>query len=61
MTTKNRVGIVIDKSLKVGVVGIKRQGDKIIFMKMPIDYLVLNVIIAYIPQICFDESFKRHF
>jgi hypothetical protein len=30
-TTKNGVGIVLYKSLKDGVVDIKRQGDKIIF------------------------------
>jgi hypothetical protein len=31
-TTKNGVGIVINKSLKVGLVDIKRQGDMIILV-----------------------------
>jgi exonuclease III len=31
MTIKNGVDIVLDKSIKDGVVDIKRQGDKIIF------------------------------
>jgi hypothetical protein len=33
-STKNGVGIVLDKSLKNGVVDIKRQGDRIILVKL---------------------------
>jgi hypothetical protein len=33
-TNKNRVGIVLDKSLKDGVVDIKRQGDMITLVKL---------------------------
>jgi hypothetical protein len=33
-STKNGVGIVLDKSLKDGVVDIKRQGDRIILVKL---------------------------
>jgi hypothetical protein len=41
--------IVLDKSLKDGVVNIKRQGDKIILVKLFIGDLVFNVISAYTP------------
>jgi hypothetical protein len=58
-TNKNGVGIVLDKSLKDGVVDIKRQGDMIILVKLFIGDLVFNVISAYALQICLNESIKR--
>jgi hypothetical protein len=58
-TKKNGVGIVLDKSLKDGVVDIKRQGDMIILVKLLVEDLVFNVISAYAPQICLNESIKR--
>jgi exonuclease III len=48
---KNGVDIVLDKSLKDGVVDIKRQGDRIILVKLLVRDLVFNVISAYTPQI----------
>jgi exonuclease III len=57
-STKNGVGIVLDKSLKDGVVDIKRQGDRIIFVKLFVGDLVFNVISAYAPQIGLNESVK---
>jgi hypothetical protein len=60
-TNKNGVGIVLDKSLKDGVVDIKRQGDKIILVKLFVGDLVFNVISAYAPQIGLNESIKRQF
>jgi exonuclease III len=48
-STKNDVCIVLDKSLKDGVVDIKRQGDMIIFVKFLVGDLVFNVISAYTP------------
>jgi exonuclease III len=60
-STKNGVGIVLDKSLKDGVVGIKHQGDRIILVKLLVGDLVLNVISAYAPQIGLNESVKRQF
>jgi exonuclease III len=56
---KNGVGIVLDKILKDGVVDIKRQGDMIILVKLIVGDLVFNVISAYTPQICLNESIKR--
>jgi exonuclease III len=58
---KNGVDIVLDKSLKDGVVDIKRQGDRIILVKLLVGDLILNVISAYAPQIGLNESIKRQF
>jgi hypothetical protein len=58
---KNGVGIVLDKSLKDGVVDIKRQGDMIILVKLLVEDLVFNVISAYAPQIGLNESVKMQF
>jgi hypothetical protein len=60
-TNKNRVGIVLDKSLKDRVVDIKRQGDKIILVKLLIEDLIFNVISAYDPQISLNERIKMQF
>jgi hypothetical protein len=57
--TKNGVGIMLDKRLKDGVVDIKRQGDKIILVKLPVGDLIFNVISAYTPQIGLNKSVKR--
>jgi exonuclease III len=56
---KNGVGIVLDKSLKNGVVDIKRQGDRIILVKLLVGDLIFNIISAYAPQIGLNESIKR--
>ena len=45
-SNKNGVGVLIDKSLKVGVVEVRRQGDRIILVKL----VVLNVISVYAPK-----------
>jgi hypothetical protein len=55
---KNGVSIVLDKSLKDGVVDIKRKGDMIILVKLLVGDLVFNVISAYAPQIGLNESVK---
>jgi hypothetical protein len=47
-STKNDVGIVLDKSFKDGVVDIKR-GDRIILVKVLVGDLIFNVISAYTP------------
>jgi hypothetical protein len=58
---KNGVGIVFDKSLKDGVVDIKRQGDKIILVKFLVGDLIFNVISTYAHQIGINESIKMQF
>jgi hypothetical protein len=52
---------VLDKSLKDGVVDIKRQGDMIILVKFLVGDLVFNVISAYVPRIGLNESVKMQF
>ena len=61
VANKNGVGILIDKSLKNGVVDVKRLGDRIILVKLVVGDLVFNVISAYAPQVGHDESTKRQF
>jgi exonuclease III len=60
-STKNCVGIVLDKSLKDGVMDIKRQGDMIILVKLFVGDLIFNIISAYAPQIGLNESVKMQF
>jgi exonuclease III len=57
-STKNDVGIVLDKSLKDGVVDIKRQGDMIVLVNLLVGDLVFNVISVYASQIGLNESVK---
>jgi hypothetical protein len=47
--SRNGVGILIDKSLKNGVVAVRRQGDRIIMIKLVFGDLILNIISAYVP------------
>jgi hypothetical protein len=62
-TTVNKTGvdILLDKSLKDGVVDIKRQGDMIILVKLLVGDLVFNVISVYDPQIGLNKSIKMQF
>ena len=50
VANRNGVGVLIDKSLKNGVVGVRRQGDRIILVKLVVGDMVLNVISAYAPK-----------
>ena len=50
VVNRNGVGVLIYKSLKNDVVGVRRQGDRIILVKLVIDDMVLNVISAYTPK-----------
>jgi hypothetical protein len=50
-STKNEVSIVLDKSLKDGVVDIKYQVDRIILVKLLVGDLIFHVISVYAPQI----------
>jgi hypothetical protein len=52
---------VLDKSLKDGVMDIKRQGDRIILVKLLVGDLIFNVVSAYAPQIGLNESVKMQF
>ena len=52
---------MINKSFKYGVVDAKRQGDRIILVKLVVGDLVLNVINSYAPQVGHNENTKREF
>jgi hypothetical protein len=60
-STKNDVGIMLNKSLKDGVLDIKRQWDKIILVKLFVGDLIFNIISAYASQIGLNESVKMQF
>jgi len=59
VANRNGVGVLIDKSLKNSVVGVRRQEDRIILVKLVIGDMVLNVISTYAHQVGIDESAKR--
>ena len=61
VANRNGVGVLIDKSLKNGVVGVRRQGDRIILVKLVVGDMILNVISAYATQVGLDKSAKRQF
>ena len=58
---RNGVGILIDRSLKDGVVEVRRQGDRIILIWLVVGDSALNVISAYAPQVGLSHSTKRQF
>jgi hypothetical protein len=58
---RNGVSILIDKSLKDGVVDVRRQGDRIILVFLVGEDATLNVISAYAPQVGLSESTKKQF
>jgi exonuclease III len=49
MTNKNGVAIVLDKSLKDEVVDIKRQGDKIILVKLLVMKIWFLMLLVFTP------------
>jgi hypothetical protein len=59
--SKNDEDILIDKSLKNEIVVVRRQGDKIIMIKLIFGDLVLNVISEYAPQVGLSNDVKRRF
>ena len=46
----NAVGILIDKDLSDEVVEVKHKSDRIIFMKLVIGSVILNVLSVHAPQ-----------
>ena len=52
---RNGVGILIDRNLKDGVVDVRRQGDRIILVRLVVGDSTLNVISAYAPQVGLSE------
>jgi len=61
VSSRNGVGILLDKSLKDGVVDVKRIGDRLILVKVVVGDLVLNIISAYAPQVGLNINIKKQF
>ena len=58
---RNGVGIVLDPELKKGVLSVSRESDRLIWIKMEINKVLVNVISAYAPQQGCDEEEKEEF
>jgi exonuclease III len=58
---RNGVGILIDRSLKDGVIDVRSQGDRIILVKLIVGDSALNVISVYAPQVGLSEGNKIQF
>ncbi|KAG2638009.1 hypothetical protein PVAP13_2NG644400 [Panicum virgatum] len=58
---RNEVGILIDMSLKDGVVDVRRRGDRIILVRIVVGDSAVNMISAYAPQVGLSESTKKQF
>ena len=58
---RNGVGILIDRSLKDRVLEVRRQGDRIILIRLVVGDSILNVISDYAPQIGLSKSTKIQF
>jgi exonuclease III len=55
----NGVDILIDKILKNGVVAVRRQGDRIIMIKLIFGDLILNIISVYAPQVDLSDDVRE--
>ncbi|XP_060212066.1 uncharacterized protein LOC132639642 [Lycium barbarum] len=58
---KNGVGILVDRELRVLVVGVKKVSDRLMTIKIVVGGHTLNVVSAYAPQAGQDEEIKRRF
>lgn len=59
--TRNRVGIIIDGTLKDDVVEVVRKGDRILALKLIVEKEAVNMICVYAPQVGLDDSIKAKF
>ncbi|XP_016544508.2 uncharacterized protein LOC107844659 [Capsicum annuum] len=58
---RNDVGILVDEELREQVVEINRVSDGGITIKLVIGGFMVNICIAYTPQVGLDEEEKRRF
>ena len=59
---RNGAGIVLDPELKKGVLSVSRESDRLIWIKMEINKVAVNVVSAYTPQQgCDEEEEKEEF
>ncbi|XP_069988634.1 craniofacial development protein 2-like [Penaeus vannamei] len=53
---RNGVGIILNDNIKKGVLSVKRQSDRIIWMRVNIAGEIVNIMSAYAPQMGYDEE-----
>ncbi|XP_055831117.1 uncharacterized protein LOC129900217 [Solanum dulcamara] len=58
---RSRIGILVDADLRECVVEVKRISDRMMFIKLVIGRLIVNVVSAYAPYVGLDEEVKRLF
>ncbi|XP_055826424.1 uncharacterized protein LOC129894820 [Solanum dulcamara] len=58
---RNGVGILVDVDLRECVVELKRISDRMMFIKLVIGRLIVNVVGAYAPHVGLNEEVKRLF
>jgi hypothetical protein len=57
----NTIGVLIDKNFKNSMAYVRKQGDRVILVKLTVCDLVLNVISVYALQVGHAKSAKRFF
>ncbi|KAL4142689.1 hypothetical protein QTP88_005099 [Uroleucon formosanum] len=60
-STRNGVGVILDKEMKIKVVDVERKSDRIIMVKLVGEEKVLNVISAYASQVSCEVREKEEF
>ena len=58
---RNGVGIVLDGELKKSVLAVNRESGRIMWMKIEICEVMVNLISIYVPQAGCDEEEKDRF
>lgn len=48
---RNNVRIIMDKRWKNNVAGVKRIGDRVVYLKLLVSHETINIIRAYAPQV----------
>nr|XP_027210414.1 craniofacial development protein 2-like [Penaeus vannamei] len=56
----NGVGIILNDDIKKGVLSVKRQSDRIIWMRVDLEGEIVNIMSAYAPQMDYDEYLEYY-
>ncbi|XP_055822000.1 uncharacterized protein LOC129890480 [Solanum dulcamara] len=58
---RNGVGSLVDADLRECVIEVKRISDRMIFIKLVVGRIFVNIVSAYAPHVGLDEEVKRLF
>ena len=58
---RNGVGIALSPGLKEGVLQVNRESDRLIWMKLAVGNVTVNVVIVYAPQVSISDIEKKNF